>query len=260
MSEIPHLYIKIPKDKCIILNQGSSIEEFVLQFQPLCSSLIYIINGEIIKYHDKYNTFPDDLCFVHKIAINNTYVYYFRSISMNATYSIFGRTAALMIYPQIDIVDPIIEPIKIDTTDIVVKSPGSLYTNESQSNTRPTHSAQDLLKIINPTIDDKSEMSDTINITPNVNISDHRITIKEQPDFDKIKFRSSRFKNSRRRKVTSQKDELSSTKYPTTRKLNTRMSRTRVSDLDKIIIIDKGEEIIFSNGDFPIIINTYEDM
>ncbi len=101
-------------DNIIKFNQNASYENFISQFQPFCSKLLCVIDGNRFRYYDTVSSLPNNIRFDHKQRSGNSFEYYFRD--NNSVYCVFGREAASILYPNIDNVDP------KDNTEIVSKS------------------------------------------------------------------------------------------------------------------------------------------
>lgn len=107
MAQTQMFDIKIPEGHNVQFNQEATYENFIGQFQQYCSKLLCIIDGTSLRYYDKTSSLPTSVRFDYKQRRGNMTEYYFRDINDDTLYCVFGREAAAVFYPRIDIVDPI---------------------------------------------------------------------------------------------------------------------------------------------------------
>jgi hypothetical protein len=124
MSQCGPFKIKIPETCLIDFDQDDTFENFIGQFQPVCSKLICIIDGTILRYYDKPGSIPKNIRFDYKQHKRKITEYYFRDIGTDSLYCVFGRPAALIFYPRLDEVDPMpVEPrLPVHVSEIDARS------------------------------------------------------------------------------------------------------------------------------------------
>lgn len=144
MSQILTFDIKIPEEHGIKFEQESTFENFIGQFQLFCPKLLCIIDGTTLRYYDKAASIPDNIRFDYKQRRGILTEYYFRDISTDTLYCVFGREAAKIFYSRIDEVDPggiITRPYIENKSTSVIKSQSFdaakiQINNKIQSNTK----------------------------------------------------------------------------------------------------------------------------
>lgn len=103
--------IKIPEGCSIQFSQEATYENFIGQFQQYCSKILCVIDGTNFHFYDKKTSPPpSNIRFDYKQIRGTITEYYFRDIDTDTLYCVFGREAATIFYPRMNIVDPIIIP------------------------------------------------------------------------------------------------------------------------------------------------------
>jgi hypothetical protein len=91
----------------IKFTEEDTFENFISQFQKQISDkILCIINGTSLIFYNKKGPYPKNIRYDYKQKRNGISEYYFRDISDDNLYCIFGRENAILLYPQIDISDP----------------------------------------------------------------------------------------------------------------------------------------------------------
>jgi len=99
----------------IRISKNSTLEQIASQLQIHSPHLLCVINNLQLTYFEKLEDLPTNLRFNHKLHREKLNEYYFRSISDDTLYCVFGRVAAKVLYPRLDAVDPsgIIETVPV---------------------------------------------------------------------------------------------------------------------------------------------------
>lgn len=97
--------VKVPEKWSVKIEQETTFENFVGQFQAFCPKLLCVVDGTCLRYYDKYTDIPKDIRYDYKQRRENLVEYYFRDIHNDSLYCVFGREAAKIFYPRIDEVD-----------------------------------------------------------------------------------------------------------------------------------------------------------
>lgn len=245
MSQNSAFDVKIPQDYIVQFEREATFENFIGQFQPICSKLLCVVNGTSLHYYDKRNTpsreprangsansLPKEVRFDYKqrrdkVGGNSLTEYYFRDIGNDNLYCVFGREAARIFYPRIDEVDP---SGKNDATRVF--PPFTIQENP----------------IIQPAIPPerphyKEQVCQRGEAGPN---DRPPLPIKKIP---------------RKNEIINQVVEPNRPKRPPivnpiTRSV-TRAEPDRPSKPDAVVIVDRGVKLTFPNPNYPIEIRTY---
>lgn len=87
--------------------EEDTFENFISQFQKhVTDKILCVINGTSLTFYEKEGSYPKNIRYDYKQKKNGLVEYYFRDISDNNLYCVFGRENALLLYPQIDSSDP----------------------------------------------------------------------------------------------------------------------------------------------------------
>jgi len=98
--------IKIPESYILRINQESSFENIIGQFQMICSKILCVIDGTRLLIITTQEMIPSNIRFDYKQRRSKLTEYYFRDIENDTLYCVFGRTAAIIFFPRINIIDP----------------------------------------------------------------------------------------------------------------------------------------------------------
>lgn len=91
----------------IKFTEEDTFENFISQFQKHVSDkILCVINGTSLTFYEKEGPYPKNIRYDYKQKRNGFVEYYFRDISDDNLYCVFGRENALLLYPQIDNSDP----------------------------------------------------------------------------------------------------------------------------------------------------------
>src|SRR5687767_4160600 len=91
----------------IKFTEEDTFENFISQFQKhVTDKILCVINGTSLAFYDKKGPYQKNIRYDYKQKRNGLVEYYFRDISDDNLYCIFGRDNAVLIYPQIDNSDP----------------------------------------------------------------------------------------------------------------------------------------------------------
>ena len=124
MGENSKLEIKIREERVINVEQLSSFENFVGQFQILCDKLLCIVDGTSLRFYDRRESIPTNIRFDYKQRKKNLTEYYFRDIDNDSLYCVFGREAAKIFYPRIDEVDVASYNVDTDCMNVITMYEG----------------------------------------------------------------------------------------------------------------------------------------
>lgn len=87
--------------------EEDTFENFISQFQKFTKDkILCVLNGTSLMFYDKNGPYPENIRYDYKQKKNGLIEYYFRDISDDNLYCVFGRENAILIYPQLDNSDP----------------------------------------------------------------------------------------------------------------------------------------------------------
>lgn len=221
MSQNLSFDIKIPEGHMVQFNQEATFENFIGQFQQLCSKLLCVIDGTQLRYYDNANALPTNIRFDYKQRRGKITEYYFRDIGNDTLYCVFGRESAKIIFPRIDEVDP------SGANELIsqLKSPADSQINNNEVKN----------------IKSKEEVPIQSRKSP----SDSPSSIcrpKRPPIIQPIR--------STQATITPIRESLKTN-------IVTRIIPNKSNVPENIVIIDKGVRLTFPNPNYPIEITTY---
>jgi len=223
MTQRLSIDINIPDDNNIKICQGATYENFIGQFQQYCPKLLCIVNGNSLRYYDKTSPLPGNIKYDHKQRNGTITEYYFRDKRDDTIYCVFGREAASIFYPNINIDDPINIPEKLSRIDF------------SKNN--------------------RTACNSIIKILPNSTINRNDIeSDSHQPNIFKPILRDNTISKPIQSNPTKNTIPLFREKQSKDVGENT---NTHQKDINSIVIIDKGVKLTFPNPNYPINIKTY---
>lgn len=238
--------IKTDDNFHVQFDNESTFEHFIGQFQLVCPKLLCIVDGTILHYYDKLSSLPNNIRFDYKQRRGKLTEYYFRDIDNDSLYCVFGREAAKIFYPRIDLVDPggISESTnKPPTNKPPTNKPttSTLTTNKPPTNitttNRPPTTSTSTMPSNKPT-------TSTSTSTMTANKPPTNITTPNRPPTSTI---------TTNKPPTTTPNITTPNKPPTSTPIIQSLKTKTVSDN---IIIDKGNRLIFTTTDYPVEIIT----
>lgn len=257
MAQDASFDIKILEGSSIQFSQEATYENFIGQFQQYCPKLICVIDGTSLHYYDKTSSLPTNVRFDYKQRRGTVTEYYFRDINDDTLYCVFGREAAAIFYPRINIVDSIVIPDSrnIDQEISNINS-ASVISRSNLSVNNQTNLLQHERGVYNKSPSDHKTLpiGGTSHLLPSDMCKPKRRPIIQSitPTIPLFREESSNI-NSERNKHSTTQYNSSIPKFeqsqPVTDVLKHRPSQ--------IIIIDNGVKLTFPNPNYPVEVKTY---
>jgi hypothetical protein len=86
----------------IVFKNNIDLKQFISQFQIHCKKLLCIVNDKILRFYSKKENLPKNLKYI-RMEEHNIAEYYFEDLDTNDIYCIFGKNAATIFYPALEL-------------------------------------------------------------------------------------------------------------------------------------------------------------